>query len=234
MLHQAVPREVTEAVRRVRDRLFIIGGAACFLLLVVGAVAIAVLSTTDGRVEEAQTKVFRKTLAEDLRVTRHGVYGVDFVKCRSCRLEKRKRGPLTFGGLNVLVMEGLSIVIPPDEGEKSVEAADDSPRSLVRRLGVSDGFLTGRGLPVKFSGLRISNLEVSRLSDGNRPELVFSAQKAEAVRGGLALAGCVIVRSTGERENVGKAMLKKAKQKLCLSWRGGEMDLINVKKEKQT
>ena len=134
----------------------------------------------------------------------------------------------------MLVMEDLSIVIPPEEGEKSADVADDSPRSLVRRLGVSDGFLTGRGLPIKFSGLRISNLEVSRLADGNRPELVFFARKAEAVRGGLALAGCVIVRSTGERENVGKAMLRKEKQKLRLSWRGGELDLIAVKGEKQT
>ena len=217
-----------------KDRLFIIGGTVGFLSLVAGAIAIAVLSNTDRRSEEARPKVFRRTIAEGLRVTRRGAYGVDFVKCRSCRLEKRKRGLLTFGGLNVLVLEDLSIVIPPEEGEKSADVADDSPRSLVRRLGVSDGFLTGRGLPVKFSGLRISNLEVSRLADGNRPELVFSARKAEAVRGGLALAGCVIVRSTGERENVGKAMLKKAKKKLRLSWRGGELDLINVKGEKQT
>ncbi len=204
----------------------IIGEMTIFLLLVAVAVLVVFYGgATESNPVAPQEKVFRRTLAEGVSVTRHGVYGVDFVKCRSCRLEKRKRGPLTFGGLNVLVMEDLSIVIPPVVGEKSADVADDSPRSLVRRLGVSDGFLTGRGLPVKFSGLRISNLEVSRLADGNRPELVFSARKAEAVRGGLALAGCVIVRPTGERENVGKAMLRKTKQKLCLSWRGGELDL---------
>ena len=206
----------------------VIGGLLVFAALVASVVVVAFhLDAGSGlpAAPEARSKVFGRTIAENLRVSRHGVYGVDFVKCRSCRLEKRKRGPLTFGGLNVLVMEDLSIVIPPEEGEKSADVADDSPRSLVRRLGVSDGFLTGRGLPIKFSGLRISNLEVSRLADGNRPEMLFSARKAEAVRGGLALHGCTVAQPGGKTKSIGKAMLIRSKKNLRLTWSGGEMDL---------
>ena len=99
-------------------------------------------------------KTYRRTLAEDLRVTREGVYGVDFVKCASCRLEKRKKGPLTFGGLNVLVMEDLSIVMPrEEEHHKETPEVDKTPRGIARRLGISDEFLSSRGMPVRFSGL---------------------------------------------------------------------------------
>ena len=75
--------------------------------------------------------------------------------------------------------------------------------------------LTLAGIP--FDAVSPDVDETCALSAGEAVA-VLSARKAEAVRGGLALSGCVIVRSTGERENVGKAMLREAKQSLCLSF----------------
>ena len=209
-----------------KDRLYIIAGFAGFLFLVAGAIAVAWFSDLGEWRRDGSVKVYRRTVAENLRVTRRGVYGVDFVKCGSCRIEKRKRGPLTFAGLNVLVMDDLSIVLPPrEERDDEREATGDSPRDLARRLGVSDGFLSGRGMPLKFSGLRITGLTVNRLADGNKPELLFSAKTAEAVRGGLTLHGCTVAQPSGKTESVGKAMLIRSKKSLRLTWSGGEMDL---------
>ena len=36
-------------------------------------------------------KSFRRDLAEDVRIGHHGVYGVDFVRCGKCSLEKMRR-----------------------------------------------------------------------------------------------------------------------------------------------
>lgn len=172
-------------------------------------------------------KVYRQTLAEDMRISRHGLYGVDLVRCAACRIEKQKKGMLTFGGFNVLVMENLSIVIPPfEERRDDASEADETPREIAQRLGVSSEFLTMRGLPLKFSGLKIFGLEVSRFADGGKIERVFNARRAEAVRGGLSMRGCTIVRSHGREEAVGKAMLTKKGNKLYLAWSGGEMELM--------
>lgn len=174
-----------------------------------------------------RAKVYSRTLAEGMHVSRHGYYGIDFLRCGSCRLEKRKRGPLTFGGLNVLEIDDLHVVLPT-KGEVSNEAdaPDDrsGPRAMARRLGVSDGFLASRGIPLKFSGLHIRTLSVNRLSDdGKSTDRVFVAQSAEAVIGGLSLSGCTVFNASGDGEYVGDAMLSKSGGDLCIAWDGGEM-----------
>lgn len=175
-------------------------------------------------------KTYRRTLVENLHVTRHGIRGVDFVSCRVCRMEKRKKGFLTLGGMNVLVLEDLSVVLPEvEEKDGSSEMGDDDARSIVQRMGVSDGFLKERGIPMKFSGLKVSNLTVSRLSKENRPEMVFSARTAEAARGGLRLSGCKVYEAgTGDGVSpvpVSGAMLSHVGRKLRLTWNGGQIDL---------
>ena len=171
-------------------------------------------------------KTYSRTIAENLRVTRHGVRGVDFIKCGVCRLEKRKKGFLTLGGMNVLVLEDLSVVIPPEGvgGSGKAGAADgtDDVADIVSRLGISGGFLASRGMPAKFSGLRVSHLTVDRLAEGEVRQAVFRATSANAVRGGLALSGCEVAMPSGEMTRVGKAMLAKRGHRLCLSWAGGE------------
>ena len=216
-----------------KDRMPSVGGVATLAILCTLAFCVVWAFDQDGSILKGATsrkpKAFSKTIAEGVRVSRHGVYGVDFIKCGSCRIVKRKKGVLTFGGLNVLEMDDLSIVLPPQEARADMPPATkgDSPRDLVRRLGVSDGFLSSRGMPAKFSGLRISGLIVSRLGTGGKPEMMFSASSAEAVRGGLALKGCRVVQPTGVTEMVGKAMLTQTQKSLRLSWRGGEMDLAS-------
>ena len=181
-------------------------------------------SPADSR-SAAVPKVYRQTLAKNLRVRRPGIRGVDFVKCGSCRVEKRKAGFLTLGGMNVLVLEDLSVVLPRMESDpKSTDRGGGDARSIVQRMGVSDSFLKERGLPRKFSGLRISNLSVSRLSETNTAEPAFSARSAEATRGGLRLSGCMVHNADGAIAVRG-AMLTHADKKLRLVWSGGKMDL---------
>ena len=206
-----------------------VGLAVCCLVGWGTFVALRCVDEGTPKSRTARNKVFRRTLAENVRVTRQGFRGIDFVSCGVCRLEKRKKGFLTLGGMNVLVLEDLSVVIPPEEvgnyDKSDVTDGGGDTADIVRRLGVSDGFLAKRGMPVKFSGLRISRLTVSRLGTGGKPEMMFSASSAETVRGGLALKGCMVVQPTGETASVGKAMLTRTKKSLRLSWSGGEMDL---------
>ena len=213
-----------------RFRLSVAGGIVVVLLM--GGGSWLALNVLDAKPQdgsgERRTKIYRRTLVENLRVTRHGVRGVDFIRCGACRMEKRKNGFLTFGGLNVLVMEDLSVVLPgaKDGEERDSPSEGEGVRGIVRRMGVSDGFLRDRGLPVRFSGLRIRNLSVGRLSGTNMVERSFAAQSAEAVRGGLRLSGCMVYgRQDGEPVPVRGAMLALADRRLHLSWDGGEMDL---------
>ena len=172
-------------------------------------------------------KHYRETLVEGLAVNRHGLYGVDLVRCRSCRVEKRKKGIFTLGGFNVLVIDDLDIILPPEEGceRPATEGDGDSPRSMARRMGVSDSFLSARGMPISFSGLKINGLSVGRLTAENKPEPAFAAKSAKAVRGGLELSGCVVYDAPDESRHVSNATLAYIDRKLRLTWDGGEMDL---------
>ena len=212
-----------------RFRLLLTGGFLLFVLM--GLCVWMAVRQSDDTVAQSPSrpKVFKRALAEDLRLTRHGVYGVDFIRCGACRLEKRKRGALTFGGFNVLVLEDLSVVLPPDGVEKEADApphhGDDS-RSVVRRMGISADFLAGRGIPVKFSGVRVSKLEVNRLEGTNMVVRVLTARRAESVHDGLALTECRLFRGGDDAgELVGKARLKLADGKLRLTWSGGDLDV---------
>ena len=174
-------------------------------------------------------KTYRTTLAGNVRVTRQGMGTVDFVKCGTCRLEKRKRGSITLGAFNMLVLEDLSVVLPMDDSAADVpaEGVEDGHAStgVIRHLGVNDGFLASRGVPYKFSGVRIVRLAVSRLAREKDVRPVFRAAAAEAVRGGLELSQCEVSMASGEMSSVGKAMLTKKGRRLHLVWRGGEMEI---------
>lgn len=177
-----------------------------------------------------KTKEYQRTLAEGVSVSQHGLYGVDILQCGSCRIEKMRMGPFTFGGLNVLVVDNLNVVIPPKEESRTSAAQDgdrdrSSARDIARRLGVSDGLLQSRGLPLKFSGLRITKLAVDALlADRKSVEKIFNADSAEAVGCGLALSGCTVFYAGRGEEFIGKAMLSKSGDGLCLSWNGGQLN----------
>ena len=194
----------------------------------------------------AKRKVFKRRLAEGLRISRDGYYGVHLVKCNSCRLEKRKSGALTMGGLNVLVLEGLEVTVPPrgddapGPGEKKGESDADKKGEtdageVVESLGVSREFLSSRGMPYRFSGVKISDLSIFRLEqaedsspDGTEYRSVpaLTAGSGEAVQGGIELRNCRIFGRDGEEESkMRKAKLVLEGKALRLVWRGGAFDL---------
>lgn len=234
-----------------RHRSWLIAVGALALVGLLGAATWLAVSWPDaaGVTEPPKkAKVFHRTLIEDLRVTRHGVMGVDLIRCGVCRLEKRKKGVLTFGGMNTLVLEGLEVVLPPEEGgrdgganppgEPQRLAADGSPyrcgdgqdaRAVVRRLGISDDFLAKRGVPFRFSAVRIAGLSVGRLAGSNRVERIFSARSGVSRRDGLALSECRLCQTgadggEGERE-LGAARLVLDGHALRLVWDGGAIDV---------
>lgn len=204
-------------------------GAACALLFAAGLLSIVAVRRLDVRAAALPRgqKTYSRTLVEGLSVSRHGLYGVDLVKCRSCRLQKRKQGIVTLGAMNVLVIDDLSVVLPRDGDFESVapDEGDADARTFARRIGVSDRFLAVRGVAPRFSGLRINGLSVSRLTDEDKPEVAFTAKSAEAVRGGLRLSGCVVHEADRPPVPVSGAMLARCDRKLCLTWNGGQMDL---------
>ncbi len=176
--------------------------------------------------KKQRDKTYTRTLAEGVKIGRHGLYGVDLVTCGSCRVQKRKRGIFTLGAMNVLVLDDLKVVLPPDTEDSAQRSEEGGPaKDIVRRMGISDGFLKDRGLPMKFSGLKINELSVSRLKTDNTPEKAFTAKSAEAVRGGLKLSGCVVYGSDGSHQPVSGAVVARTDRKLRLKWNGGSMDL---------
>lgn len=178
--------------------------------------------------DTARAKVFKRNLAEGVRVGKKGLYGIDVIRCGRCRLEKRRRGPLTFGGLNVLVLEDLRIVLPEEEkarmcgSDASLEEDEpvSSPRQTMAALGLSENILKSQGV-ARFSGVIVRNLEVCEL-EGTNVVPVFTARQGNAVRQGLHLEGCVVY-GDDVPERVGEALLK-VKPRLQLTWNGGSLD----------
>ena len=174
-------------------------------------------------------KVFRQTLAQGVQMGMTDKSGTVSVRCRTCTLEKRRKGPLTFGAFNVLRLEGLYVLIPP--GMKDIPSRNrdraangettTSSHESASRLGIEASFLKTYGLTQKFSGLAVDSLEVARL-EGTNVVTAFTAEHGEAKRDGLHLTGCVVCSPS--TNTVGKAVLR-IKPRLRLVWRGGSLDL---------
>lgn len=206
---------------------FAVLGAACAFVLAAGLLSIAAARRLDVKPSALPRgqKTYSRTLVEGLSVSRHGLYGVDLVTCKSCRLQKRKQGIFTLGAMNVLVIDDLAVVLPRDEAPESAVSEEGDARTFARRIGVSDRFLAVRGIAPKFSGLKINGLSVSRFTVDDKPEVAFTAKSAEAVRGGLKLSGCVVHSADSPPVPVSNAMLARCDNKLCLTWNGGKIDL---------
>lgn len=175
------------------DRLSICGGL--LLLSLVGGIAWAVAhwgatyepEETSG---EPRPKVYSQELARDLVVNKHGLYGVDLLKCGSCRIEKMRRGLFTLGGLNVLVIEDLELVLQEFQG--SIEdCGRQSAEDVLKSLGISDALMEKGKSHRSFSDVRISSLRINLLRDDGTVVPFLHAKSAKAAkRGGLKLDGC--------------------------------------------
>ena len=142
-------------------------------------------------------------VAEGVRYRDYEQLGVDRFTFKSCRIEKRRRGAITFGAFNVLVVEGLTLNIPALSG-RTASPEKAGAEGFAERFLLSQGFAAGR-----FSGLRVDGLTVNRCFS-NRVERVFTAELAESGFGkkeGLKLRGCVVPAPDGSATRVAEARL---------------------------
>lgn len=169
---------------------------------------------------------FTANIAEGLSLRRHGSYGVDFIRCGNCRLEKQKLGGLTIGCFNVLCLDDLAVVIPDELRTRGSDGSQEnstgmSAVELARGIGIDRDFLKSRGQKLAFSGLRVTKLALSTLDAESNAVLRCVAARGEAKRDGLHLEGCGIV--SGSVTNIVGTALLTVKPELKLSWLGGEM-----------
>lgn len=166
--------------------------------------------------DQAGEKRYTRLVAEGVRYRDYTNIGVDQFSFKSCRLEKRRKGAITFGAFNVLVMEELVLNIPVSASHpRGQEMNVDSTVATENTMKWLKDNYNERILPIKglsnerFSGVRISGLTVNRCVS-NRLDFVFYAEKAESQIGSKALhlRGCVIGNASGQGyERVDKAKL---------------------------
>ena len=207
-------------------KLFI--AATLVLIAAVALLAPRMLDAVKGESRPpARAKQFRRMVAEGVRVD-HPDAAADVLRCGSCRIEKLRKGPLTFGGINVLVLEDLRVTLSdsfapaergPSEGEGRVSA-----REVLGAFGNVDGFLELHGLPATFSEIRVERLEVLRL-EGTNAVPFFKAESAAACSDGLEMTDFVLSEEDGFRPC--RAILR-IKPHLRLEWRGGSRDLFQA------
>lgn len=185
-------------------------GLLAFVVILGCCLAVSSRIAPEKNPRSSASKTFSRDIAQDFTLRRHGLYGVDLIRCASCRIRKRKIGMLTLGGFNVLELKNLEIVIPPEPAvtnrastEAPASSNDQPAQEILSSLGLPQEFLRTQGLPMKFSGLVIDWLAVSRL-DGTNVVAWFSATRAEAQREGLRLEGLVV-----DGQGVGAGWLKK-------------------------
>lgn len=142
-------------------------------------------------------KRYARDLAEGVAMQVGARDGVYHVSCERVHVEKRKKGALTFGAFNELVLDGLSVVIPPKreiredvpEGTEETSSESDRVQDTLNRLGVVRGTLPGFGSNLRVSGLRINGLTISRLVGKAKVETCLTARKAELGSHGLQAHG---------------------------------------------
>ena len=181
-------------------------------------------SVSDGKV----SKVYGRGVADGMRVWNPKT-GVDSIRFESCRVEKLKSGPITFGGLDVLCINGLVVNLPFPEEEGGVDAGGS--RNTIE--GIPKSLLHKAALPFeRVSGVRIRGLAVNRI-EGRREVPVFAADEMRNRGHSLVLTNCRVFED-GKTNLVRKATLTMTPSPV-LAWNGGERrldDLFQNHKEK--
>ena len=197
-----------------------------FLLLAAFALAVIhVVCTVHVDAENLEgRKRYEYDLAEGFRL-RHSRFPVDSVSFKSCRVEKMRKGPLTFGGFNVLLVEGLVLNLPFPNVESEHSSGTNEILRTSSRIGLSESVRSCVGLGKgKFSTIQIKGLTVNRIA-GETVSLLFSAVQAKSHGKSLQLSECIVLEN-GISNVVGGATLylKPAR----LAWKGGELDLKDL------
>ncbi len=151
-------------------------------------------------VQQVRPKRYSHLVAEGVRYRDTQNFGFDRLAFDRCRVEKRRRGAITFGAFNVLVLDGLVVNL-------SAALADTEESEGLVSKGFADSFLQAQGLgSVRFSGVRINGMTVNRIAS-NHLERVFSAAQAETggSKEGLRLRDCLIHTPEGSAVHVQEA-----------------------------
>lgn len=186
-------------------RIWLTVAVTCFLVTLGLAVAVCLHMKEVACPSPAPVRQRRYSfpVAEGVRYRDYEQLGVDRFSFKRCRVEKRRRGAITFGAFNVLAVDELVVNFPAKRETRARDAgktAENFAETFLR----SQGFVTGR-----FSGLRINGLTVNRCSS-NRVERVFTAALAESGLGkneGLLLRDCVVSVPDGCTARVEQARL---------------------------
>lgn len=215
-------------------------GARTRILLFMGGVlglsALCFLALRHSPLRDRVAKVYERDVAEGMRVWNPKA-GVDSVRFESCRIEKMKSGPITFGGLDILCVKGLVLNLPfpeDDEGCDGETGTGNVASAQTDRIaGIPTFILRKSGLPFgKVSGVRVSGLAVNRIEDKTTLP-VFSADEMRNRGRSLVLTNCRIY-DEGRTNFVRKATLKMEPHPV-LAWNGGGRrldDLFPNNKEK--
>lgn len=163
-------------------------------------------------------------VAEGFRL-RNPKLPVDSIAFRACRIEKMRRGVLTLGGFDVLIIDDLVLNLPLGRADLDESPDTNEVRRLSSQVGLTDAVRKSVGLGGrKFSGLRINGLAVNRIA-GRGVQPVFTAAFAENRGKSLALKGCVVFDGANSNK-VGNATLCLGPAKI--DWIGGSEDLSDL------
>ena len=152
--------------------------------------------------QPVRQKQFDCLIAEGVRYRDFEHLGFDSVSFASCGIEKRRRGAVTFGAFNVLVVEGLVLNLPKVRKEEETVSGPGVE-------GLAETFFRAQGGGrARFSGLRVHGLTVNHYVS-NRVERIVFAEQAENGLGehGLQLRKCVVSLPDGSETRVSDARL---------------------------
>ncbi len=188
-------------------------------LIVIGALAVCICGMYVMPPLPRQPKTFGRDVAENLRVWNPKT-GVDRFRVRSCRLEKRKLGPLTLSGFNVLILEDVVLNLPYDDNPRGKRDGTNRAPSAVSKMAAA---LVPSSM--RASSVRISHLEVNHV-DGRRVTPVFAADELRTHGRQIQLQGCRVMEGT-RTNDVGRARLVLSPCPVLL-WEGGERPLDDL------
>lgn len=161
--------------------------------------------------DAVRRKTFSRTIAEGVRYRDVQQKGVDRLSFKTCRIEKRRSGAISFGAFNVLVVEDLVLNLA-DVRSQTEKKEDGDVQDQIKKTTTADFaglFAHIQGLTdARFSGVRIERLQVNRCSS-NAVSRVLSAESAESRIGqnGLTLRRCCVFDSCETGEAVEQAHL---------------------------
>jgi len=184
------------------NRWTILGALVVLAVIVVACVVATLKIDLTPKPEKGKAPVRVRNFGEGIRLTQHGLYGIDLVSIGKAHMRKLRKGPFTIGAINELVLEDVSLALPEDvwnrtapapgaeDGGSAREARavreDSGPRAMLSKLGINAGNLKMGGNIPRFSALAILNLRVARI-EGTNAVPWFAAVRGEAGRGGLKL-----------------------------------------------